>query len=297
MEHAPQPPSFESGDPEIAALLDFEPVHRRTRRHDGWSPERQRDFIAALAICGDVGRAADSVGRTYAGAWKLKTSGGAESFHAAWHAAIDLFFERNPQAARTGRHRPSAPPPPPPPPPPAPDPDAEERAVLDLMAKLLEKYLIKIQQERTARLAGRIIEADFYVRQMTWLEVVFDLGGHTQEVLATLRRNGRQAREIVATPRSVLLDKARRRMWQEAGEPERPPMPALGMLDDGIALGEPMECHYQAARDGPYKVWQQRREEQTALAAEAQRLWEEKARAEAAAWRERRDALGSAPPP
>lgn len=29
------------------------------------------------------------------------------------------------------------------------------------MEKILDKYLTKLEQERTARLAGRIVEADF----------------------------------------------------------------------------------------------------------------------------------------
>ena len=40
------------------ALPAFEPVPRKTRRHDGWTPERQKAFIAALADTGSVKRAA-----------------------------------------------------------------------------------------------------------------------------------------------------------------------------------------------------------------------------------------------
>ena len=41
-------------DPEIDALLDFDPVYRRIKRSDGWPPEVQRGFIAALARTGSV---------------------------------------------------------------------------------------------------------------------------------------------------------------------------------------------------------------------------------------------------
>jgi hypothetical protein len=48
-----------SGVPEI---LDFEPVPRRARA-DGWRPEHQRAFIAALAITGSPRQAARAVGK------------------------------------------------------------------------------------------------------------------------------------------------------------------------------------------------------------------------------------------
>ncbi|HEX8572955.1 MAG TPA: hypothetical protein VF759_09400 [Allosphingosinicella sp.] len=41
-------------------LLDFTPVPRRYR-HDGWTPEWQKAFIAALAVTGCVERAARMV--------------------------------------------------------------------------------------------------------------------------------------------------------------------------------------------------------------------------------------------
>ena len=41
-------------------LPEFEPVPRKFR-HDGWTPERQRAFIAALADTGSVSRAAAMV--------------------------------------------------------------------------------------------------------------------------------------------------------------------------------------------------------------------------------------------
>lgn len=43
-------------------LPAFTPVPMTRSRHDGWTPERQRGFIAALAQSGIVARAARSVG-------------------------------------------------------------------------------------------------------------------------------------------------------------------------------------------------------------------------------------------
>src|SRR6218665_2050028 len=101
-----QEPDRATDDPEIAALLSFAPVARRCRRHDGWTPERQRRFIAALARTGNAVIAAQSVGRSDGGAWKVRQSEGAGEFAAAWDAALDLFHARLPE-------EPLPPPPPP----------------------------------------------------------------------------------------------------------------------------------------------------------------------------------------
>ncbi len=67
---------------------DFTPVPRAPRR-GGWTAERQRSFIAALAATGSVTAAADAVGMHVTAAYKLRTAEGAESFCAAWSAALD----------------------------------------------------------------------------------------------------------------------------------------------------------------------------------------------------------------
>jgi hypothetical protein len=73
-ESPPQPPPFT-------------PVPVRARR-DGWTPERQRRFIAALAETRSAGRAARAVGMSREGAYQLRGRPGAESFVAAWDAAL-----------------------------------------------------------------------------------------------------------------------------------------------------------------------------------------------------------------
>jgi len=82
---------------------DYEwvPVRRR-RRHDGWSPERQRSFIEALADRGSVTEAAQAVGMTVGSAYKLRRAPGGENFARAWELAIhqaalhlvDVAFDR-----------------------------------------------------------------------------------------------------------------------------------------------------------------------------------------------------------
>lgn len=77
------------------------PVLRRPRS-DGWTPERQRDFIAALADDGRVAHAARQVGMSENSCYRLRRSPGGENFARAWdvaraHAAlrlIDIAFDR-----------------------------------------------------------------------------------------------------------------------------------------------------------------------------------------------------------
>lgn len=66
----------------------FTPVPSRTNRHDGWTPERQRGFIAALAQLGVVSAAAAQVGKSPKSAYALRTRAGADSFAAAWDEAV-----------------------------------------------------------------------------------------------------------------------------------------------------------------------------------------------------------------
>ena len=61
----------------------FSPVRLRARR-DGWSPERQCAFFAALYATGCVARAARSVGCSRESAYRLRARAGAESFAQAW---------------------------------------------------------------------------------------------------------------------------------------------------------------------------------------------------------------------
>lgn len=80
---------------------DWVPVLRK-RRKDGWTPERQRAFIGALADSGEVLAAARSVGMSDRSAYMLRRAPGAEGFAAAWEAAlaassgrlIDIAFDR-----------------------------------------------------------------------------------------------------------------------------------------------------------------------------------------------------------
>jgi hypothetical protein len=81
-------------DPEIAALLDFEPVPRKSSPPNGWTPEAQRKFIAYFAFTGAQGKACGFIGKDRGGAKKLYDSPEGGSFRASWHAALDLYKRR-----------------------------------------------------------------------------------------------------------------------------------------------------------------------------------------------------------
>jgi len=100
-EHADDPPEDPAETRTPAAELErqgqslptFEPVPRKYR-HDGWTPERQRAFIRALADTGSVSRAARAVNMSPEGAYYLRRQPGSEGFRRAWEAALDFGVQR-----------------------------------------------------------------------------------------------------------------------------------------------------------------------------------------------------------
>lgn len=70
--------------------LAFDPVFSASRRHDGWTPERQRGFIRELARIGVVSAAARAVGMSPKSAYALLKRAGPDSgFARAWDCALD----------------------------------------------------------------------------------------------------------------------------------------------------------------------------------------------------------------
>jgi hypothetical protein len=67
----------------------FDPVPVQPRR-DGWTPERQRGFIEALAATACVEDAARAVGMSATSAYNLCARPDAVAFRAAWDAALDF---------------------------------------------------------------------------------------------------------------------------------------------------------------------------------------------------------------
>jgi hypothetical protein len=75
-------------------LPAFTPVPRRRDRFDGWTAQRQRGFIEALADTGSVRTAAHAVNMTPEGAYVLRRHPEAQEFRKAWEAALALGVQR-----------------------------------------------------------------------------------------------------------------------------------------------------------------------------------------------------------
>jgi hypothetical protein len=73
--------------------LSFTPVPTGSR-HDGWTPARQINFIAAVSATGVVGSAARAVGMSRKSAYALRARPGSESFARAWDTALDMGRQR-----------------------------------------------------------------------------------------------------------------------------------------------------------------------------------------------------------
>jgi hypothetical protein len=68
--------------------IDFTPVVRTKERSDGWTPQRQREFISMIAATGNIGTACKALGMSQRSLYNLRRMDGAESFRAAWDAAL-----------------------------------------------------------------------------------------------------------------------------------------------------------------------------------------------------------------
>ncbi len=66
----------------------FTPVPMERTRHDGWTPERQRLFIQALAITGQVEAACKMTRISRKSAYALRARSEARSFRWAWEVAL-----------------------------------------------------------------------------------------------------------------------------------------------------------------------------------------------------------------
>jgi hypothetical protein len=86
----------EADSPTPAFAFDTVPVRDR---HDGWTPERQHAFIAALAESGCVTEACRAVGMTSQSAYRLRRHFDAQGFRLAWDAALDYAIRRLSDAA------------------------------------------------------------------------------------------------------------------------------------------------------------------------------------------------------
>ena len=305
-----------AADPEIAPLLNFEPVVRKVKRPDGWTPELQRELIARIASTGTLQSAVWQMGKHATGAEALYKVPGAASFRASWDAAVIMGRRRNGldsnppyagpvpgiQRRALARALPA-------------EPEqlndnglpVDEEQMWDLVHNLGARFSRKVVAEREARLAGEIVAADFYLRQITFLEVMLDLtakrlGWDAAEMLRELRCGEHHVTNIVSTPLADWLDRARRIWWSQEGEPDRPPHPDVRFLQrhstgDGECSTYVDQHAYGAlttpARGYTKEQWAEMSHEEQRLArarqyerdAAEQMEWEARARAQSEAWR------------
>lgn len=80
--------------PVAAFAQDFAAVPRASTRHDGWTEDRQRRFVALLALTGSVEQAVRGVGKSGASAYRLRKRPDAAGFAAAWDDALDYARDR-----------------------------------------------------------------------------------------------------------------------------------------------------------------------------------------------------------
>ena len=90
--------SLEAEGPTRNPELAFLPVGVRYR-YDGWTPDKQLEFIERLADCGCVEEAARSVGMSRNSAYALRRRSDAQAFRLAWDAAMDAAVARLNDAA------------------------------------------------------------------------------------------------------------------------------------------------------------------------------------------------------
>lgn len=84
MKTYPRTPRRKARHPRVPGFVPALP----RRRSDGWTPERQARFLAALAVTRSVAAAARKVGMARETAYRLRRKPGAESFAAAWDSAL-----------------------------------------------------------------------------------------------------------------------------------------------------------------------------------------------------------------
>lgn len=95
----PAPPQPGAPHSLAAALPSFAPAQLQRQRSAGWTPDRQRKFIEALAASACVTDAAASVGLSATSAYNLRRRPDAQAFRLAWDAAIDFGMQRLVDAA------------------------------------------------------------------------------------------------------------------------------------------------------------------------------------------------------
>lgn len=75
-------------EPTLPAAAERNPATGLRHRHDGWTAQRQRLFVATLANTGSVAEAARTAGITARSAYRLRNDPRGAAFARAWEAAL-----------------------------------------------------------------------------------------------------------------------------------------------------------------------------------------------------------------
>lgn len=90
----PDPERNPLSQTDLPPELEFTPVPRRTKRWNGITATKQRQFIVNLAATGAVKMAAASIATSPSAMYQLRRAEGAESFAAAWDRAVEMGARR-----------------------------------------------------------------------------------------------------------------------------------------------------------------------------------------------------------
>jgi hypothetical protein len=107
----PEPETNADNDPELAALLEFEPVPRQVNRPDSWTPERQRRFLELIVQTGSPQQAARAMKKQLSGIESVYRDDEAGEFRASWDGICELVRTREERRLRALSADPIAEPP------------------------------------------------------------------------------------------------------------------------------------------------------------------------------------------
>lgn len=80
--------ALETPGDDTTALAEYAPVTLQRARHDGWTADRQRSFLTALAETGCISEACRQAGITARSAYRLRAHADGERFAQAWDRAL-----------------------------------------------------------------------------------------------------------------------------------------------------------------------------------------------------------------
>ncbi|WP_374944435.1 hypothetical protein [Sphingomonas sp.] len=151
-----------------------------------------------------------------------------------------------------------------------------DKAANAWLDEMMKRYLIKVCQEQDERRAGRWYAADFYLRQLTHIELVLDMGGRCMDLIDQFTENpkGKVDGTLYASPISQELADRRATLWAARNDPPRPPLrlPRL-MTDSGMRTGPTSKNRYAARAAAEARIAAAQDEWEAARSEESWREW------------------------